>query len=284
MASVPHISPPAIIELERRRHLPALGLPPSRERRKGWAVASLLLHLLLIVALIGQVRLHTGDVKEIPTGAGGPGPAGGGGGGHGGSGGAPVEHLQFVQVAPQLAAQALVQPAPTPPPVVVPPKPAVPPPQDAKTPPTSKVEPPVAAAKIPAVASVVPGVGGGAGHDGTNGAGPGSGGGVGSGVGTGRGSGIGPGTGGGTQVNYDPSPIELFIPPMPVPKRVQGFHLVAQFDVDATGKVLDFKFTPTPDGGYNKRLDEVFRNYKFRPGTRPDGTPIRMLGQITFDF
>jgi hypothetical protein len=84
--------------------------------------------------------------------------------------------------------------------------------------------------------------------------------------------------------NYPPSPTELFIPPLPMPDRVRGFHLVADYDIDETGKVMDFKFTPTPDGGYNKRLEEVLKSLKFRPGTAPDGTPVRMKGQIVYDF
>lgn len=286
MATVPHIlvPSPASDAPARSRPLPALGLPPSRERRTAWALASLLLHVLLIIALVTPVALHTGDVKEVAQGAGGPGPAGGGGGGNRGTGGTVVEHLQFVEVAP---AQPTAQPQAVPPtpvakPVVVPPKPIVPPPDLTRLAQTPKVQSTIQAAKIDI--AELPGAGGGTGNDGTAGRGPGTGGGVGSGVGTGRGSATGPGTGGGTQANYPPSPTDLFIPPMPVPAKVHGFHLVAQFDVDASGKVLDFKFTPTPDGGYNKRLDEVFRSYRFRPGTRPDGTPIRMIGQITFDF
>ncbi len=88
----------------------------------------------------------------------------------------------------------------------------------------------------------------------------------------------------GLQANYPPSPTELFIPPLPMPDRVRGFHLVAEYDVDSTGKVIDFNFTPTRDGGYNRRLDEVLRSFKFRPGTKPDGTPIRMKAQIIYDF
>ena len=69
-----------------------------------------------------------------------------------------------------------------------------------------------------------------------------------------------------------------------MPDRVKGFHLVADFDVDETGKVLDFKFTPSRDAGYNKKLEEVLKTFKFRPGTKPDGTPIRMKTQLTYDF
>jgi hypothetical protein len=130
----------------------------------------------------------------------------------------------------------------------------------------------------------VAGNGGGTGRDGSAGTGPGTGGGVGTGNGTGRGSGNGPGIGGGVQADYPPTAIELFIPPFPMPDKVRGFHLIAEFDVDSTGKVLDFKFSPTRDGGYNKRLDEVLRGTRFRPGTTPDGKPIRMKAQIIYDF
>jgi hypothetical protein len=95
---------------------------------------------------------------------------------------------------------------------------------------------------------------------------------------------VGPGTGGGTQANYPPTPTELFIPPLPIPDKARGFHLVAEYDVDETGKVLDFNFTHTRDGSYNRRLEEVLKSFKFRPGTTPDGKPIRMKAQIVYDF
>jgi hypothetical protein len=124
----------------------------------------------------------------------------------------------------------------------------------------------------------------GTGRDGTNGNGPGSGGGVGSGTGTGRGSGTGPGTGGGSQLNYSPQPIEFFLPPMPPPASVRGTKFTAEFDVDSTGKVLDMRFTETRDGDYNRRLAAVLRAMKFRPGTRPDGSPVRMKAQVLYEF
>ena len=107
---------------------------------------------------------------------------------------------------------------------------------------------------------------------------------MGSGVGTGRGSANGPGTGGGTQVNYPPQPIEFFLPPLPPPASVRGFKFLAEFDVDSTGRVLDVKFTDTPDGGYNRRIQNVLRAMRFRPGTRPDGTPLRMKAQVGYEF
>ena len=87
-----------------------------------------------------------------------------------------------------------------------------------------------------------------------------------------------------SQLNYPPTPMKLFTPPLPMPDRVRGFHLVAEFDVDETGKVVDFTFTPTRDNGYNRRLEEMFKNYKFRPGTTRDGTPIRTKAQIVYDL
>ena len=114
--------------------------------------------------------------------------------------------------------------------------------------------------------------------------GAGRGGGVGSGVGTGKGSATGPGTGGGTQADFPPRPIEFFLPPLPPPSSVRGFHFIAEFDVDSTGRVVDFKFTETRDGDYNRRLASVLPSMRFRPGTHPDGTPLRMKAQIGYEF
>ena len=267
-----------------RRRLPATTLPEHRESRRGWGLLSFLLHVLVIALLVAPVATHTGNVIERPQGAGGPGPAGGGGGGRRGTGG--VERVHYVRVEPVRVAVQSVTPPPVPPkpqpkPVVLPP---LKPPEPVITEPRAAIK--VEAPKQLATTDIapIPGTGGGTGRDGSTGSGPGSGGGVGSGTGTGRGSGVGPGTGGGTQANYPPTPTELFIPPLPMPDKVRGFHLVAEYDVDSTGKVLDFKFTPTRDGSYNRRLEEVLKSFKFRPGTKPDGTPIRMKAQIIYDF
>lgn len=245
---------------------------------------------MLIFLLTIPVATHTGNVIERDLSAGGAGPSGGGGGGHRGTGGA-QEHVTYINVAPAPAPVVAVETPVVPPAVIQPvPPPVVPPPEvvkapevvpDVKTVVKTDVQPETPKA---AVSAPTPGAGGGSGRDGSAGNGPGTGGGVGSGNGTGRGSGNGPGTGGGSQVNYPPSPTEMFIPPLPFPDKVRGFHLIAEYDVDETGKVLDFTFTPTRDGGYNKRLEDVLKNTKFRPGTKPDGTPIRMKAQIIYDF
>jgi len=282
MASLSDSNRTLVTRPARQRSLPAVGLPVRREDRRGWGLLSALLHALLIALLITPLATHEGIVIERPQGAGGPGPAGGGGGGKRGTGGV-QEHIRYVQVAPPAPKP---QAAVVPPPVVqAKPQPVLPP--VVKPPeitPEAKPELKVEAAKPAEATAPVAGTGGGTGRDGSAGNGPGTGGGFGSGTGTGRGSGNGPGTGGGTQANYPPSPTEMFIPPLPMPDKVRGFHLVAEYDVDSTGKVVDFTFTPTRDGSYNKRLKDVLQSFKFRPGTKPDGTPIRMKAQIVYDF
>jgi protein TonB len=263
-------------------------MPAQKDDRRGWSVLSALIHFLIIALLVMPMATHTGDVIERPQGAGGPGPAGGGGGGHRGTGS--QDRVHFVKFAPP--PPPTPQPKPVPQQVVIKPpqpKPEIVPPPQVKPP-----EPQVQEAKVELKAMEIPkatdpiapspGVGGGTGSDGTNGSGPGRGGGIGAGIGPGRGSGIGPGTGGGPMANYPPTPTELFIPPLPMPDRVRGFHLIAEYDVDENGKVVNFTFTPTRDGGYNRRLEDVLKSFKFRPGTKPDGTPIRMKAQIIYDF
>ena len=265
---------------ERPAYRVPVGLPLRGEGRRQGAVISVLLHILIIALIILPVFYGRELIMPIEQGAGGAGPAGGGGGGRSGTDG-PRESLRYVRVAPD--------PVPTPttlPPIVPPVQPKVqqplpqpvPPPQPAAKAPDT-VEPPVTQ-----VASTGTGTGAGTGRDGTNGNGPGTGGGVGSGTGTGRGSGNGPGTGGGTQPNYPPSPKEFFLPPLPPPSNVKGFKFIAEFDVDSTGRVLDYHFTETPSGDYNRRLASVLKSMRFNPGTRPDGTPVRMKAQVGYEF
>jgi protein TonB len=268
----------------RVRYRQPIGMPMRDVGRRAGAVVSIVVHALIIFLLIVPFFMPHSVIQRMQQGAGGAGPAGGGGGGMRGTGGEVREKIQFVRVSPT--------PVPTPatlPPVVPPPKPTptpkVEPPKPAPVQPPAMPKPQSAAPAAPVtVASAEPGAGGGSGADGSAGAGPGSGGGVGSGVGTGKGSGTGPGTGGGTQANYPPTPIEFFLPPMPPPSSVRGQHFTAEFDVDSTGRVLAFDFTPTRDGDYNKRIAQVLRQMKFRPGTGPDGSPLRMKAQVGYEF
>jgi hypothetical protein len=124
----------------------------------------------------------------------------------------------------------------------------------------------------------------GTGNAGTAGAGPGSGGGIGSGVGTGTGSANGPGTGGGPGKNYPPTPTQFFLPPLPAPSSLKGYHLIAYFDVDEKGNAKLLGFNPSREGGYNKKLRDVLMSLRFRPGVRADGTPVRDTVDIQFIF
>jgi protein TonB len=277
-----HDPPPGEGGLRPRYRVP-IGIPKRDEGRRAGALVSIVIHALVIGLLIIPFFMPASVIERMQQGAGGAGPAGGGGGGSRGTGGdATRETLRFVKLAPAAVPTPKSLPPVVPPvvkpkvvtPPVVTPKPAAPTPT-----PQSAVPAPTAV-----VASAVPGAGGGTGADGTAGNGPGSGGGVGAGVGTGKGSATGPGTGGGNQANYPPMPVAFFLPPLPAPSSVRGFKFIAEFDVDSTGRVLDMRFTPTPDGDYNRRLAAVLHATRFHPGTRPDGTPLRMKAQVGWDF
>jgi hypothetical protein len=268
---------------DRPRYRTPIGMPLRDEGWRKGAVISVIVHALVIFLLIVPFFLPRSVIQRVQQGAGGAGPAGGGGGGRRGTGGAVAERIQYVKISPVQVPTPTSLPPVTPPPKPVVPKVEPPKPKPVETPAVPK---PQSAAPVPetVVASAVIGAGGGSGTDGTAGAGPGSGGGVGAGVGTGRGSATGAGTGGGTQANFPPVPIEFFLPPLPAPSSVRGLHFIAEFDVDSTGRVLDFKFTPTRDGDYNKRIAGILRSMRFRPGTRPDGSPLRMTAQVGYEF
>ncbi len=275
---------------ERPRLRPPVGIPTPPQRRLPSTLLAVAIHVLVLIVILTPI-VGPSVLREI-TGAGAEGPEGGGGGGSRGTGGDNGgwnvrERLHFIQVAPAAPPpRAAPTPPATPAPVPPPPPPEIPPPKPTVTPPQAAAPTPAPAATpqtaAAGVAAPVPGTGGGTGADGTSGSGPGSGGGVGAGVGTGQGSGVGPGTGGGGATDYLPQMIEMFIPPLPVPRKVAGTTLVAVFDVDSTGRLLKVDFTPTPDGGYNRKLKEVLNGFRFRPGTTTDGRPIRAKASVEY--
>jgi periplasmic protein TonB len=227
-------------------------------------------HALILFLILAPIVGSSDFMRPDVLGGGGPGPAGGGGGGNNGAA-LGQERLQFVQVKADPTVMPKVTPKTVPP---------VKPKQ-----PTPQVESPVTPAQQVATTPVTtPSTGEGAGTAGTAGAGPGTGGGVGSGEGTGRGSSVGPGTGGGPGKDYPPTVRDLFIPPMPAPSAVKGFHMKAFFDVDEKGNAKLLGFNPTRDGDYNKRVTEVLKSMRFRPGVRADGTPMRDTAEIEIIF
>jgi periplasmic protein TonB len=227
-------------------------------------------HALILFLVLAPIVGSSDFTRPDVLGGGGPGPAGGGGGGNNGTA-LGRERLQFVQVRSDPTVMPKVTPATVPP---------VKPKQ-----PTPQVESPITPTQQVATTPVTtPSSGDGAGNAGTAGAGPGTGGGVGSGEGTGRGSSIGPGTGGGPGKDYPPTVRDLFIPPMPAPSAVKGFHMKAFFDVDEKGNAKLLGFNPTRDGDYNKRVAEVLKSMRFRPGVRADGRPMRDTAEIEIIF
>lgn len=205
------------------------------------------------------------------VGGGGAGPAGGGGGGSSGNDLLAGQRLQYVRLqSPVPDAAAIVAPPVAP---VVPPKPQPDP-----------IPPSVPQPASPATSPTGTGTGAGTGTAGTTGAGPGTGGGIGSGTGTGTGTGVGPGTGGGPGTTYPPTPTQFFLPPLPAPSSVRGYHLIAYFDVDEKGNSRLLGFNPSRDGGYNRKLRDVLMALKFRAGVRADGTAVRDTVDIQFIF
>lgn len=245
-----------------------------RKSRKVGLALSIAIHSLIFALLLLPVLLSPTGRAIISGGAGGAGPAGGGGGGFG-----IREALRYIRVAPDPPASAPA-PAPTPVPPVTPPvQQEVPPPTPQPVQPTPDETPPAHAGSADSGAAES------AAGSGGPGAGPGTGGGVGSGVGTGTGSAEGPGTGGGTGEDYPPQPLEVFLPPSPIPSRIRRpYTLVVTFDVDSVGKVLSVEFPGTPDRGYNKRLREIFSRMRFRPAVSPEGRPLRRAVTLTYQF
>jgi hypothetical protein len=225
-------------------------------------------HAVVLFLVVGPIVASTDFMHDPSVGGGGPGEAGGGGGGSLGALSS-EERLEFVRIRPDPVVTAKIST-----PTITPVKPPAP-----------KVEPPPAPAVAqPTTPLLTPAAGEGPGTAGTAGAGPGTGGGVGSGVGTGRGSSVGPGTGGGPGKDYPPTLRDLFIPPLPAPDRIKPYHLIAWFDVDERGNSRLITFNPSKDGGYNRKLTEVLRSLRFRPGVHADGTPMRDTVDVHFIF
>ena len=262
----------------RPRYRPPIGIPVREEGKRMGIAASIAFHGFLLALII--LPFFSSEIAEVVTGgAGGPGPAGGGGGGSGGTGGAqqaqPVtERLRYIRV----------DPTPVPTPTEIPPVPEVPKVVEEKPPePKIDIKTEVPLEKIDLALST--GVGGGSGKDGSAGAGPGSGGGVGSGVGTGRGTGTGPGTGGGEGTIYPPQPIQLLLPPFPVPERIRPYLILATFEVDSLGNIIGApRFNPSKDARYNSQVLATLKNYKFRPAVKFDGTPVRASTTVRIEL
>ena len=239
-----------------------LGLP--KPGRSGWnAMLALLIHVGILALLIRVVPLRHLDYQ---LNEGTPGNQAGGGGGGGGA-------IRMV---------ALPAPArPTMPPVVVPPPPPVP-----IVPSVAEVVENPLPTPVPDTVPTRPdqaapsGSGTGAGTG--SGTGTGSGSGSGSGKGSGNGFGNGPGGGEGGKAR-PPEPRQLILPPPEIPKTLRGVTISVTFLVGPEGRVEGVRLSPEPqDRGFARKLEEVMRNYRFRPARGPDGLPV--AGTITVEL
>lgn len=249
-----------------------IGVPSERSGR--WALAvSVIVHAVIILLLLAPLLLEPPYARA----PGARGVAGGGGGGGGGRGTVPerVHYMQLQSPRAPTAPAAVVKMPPAP----VPLKPVVTPPVPVENRPA--VEAHIVApmslqsqSRAPSVVAIAAPPGAGAGADGTSGAGPGSGGGTGTGVGGGQGSAMGPGTGGSEGTVYPATPDFAVIPPLPVPKQLQGKTVELRFTLDAMGRVVRFEFDPTGDSGYDRQLQQRMEEFHFRPAHWADGTAV----------
>lgn len=264
---------------ERRPYRPPIGVPLRGEPRAQATAAAVGLHLLVILLVLAPTIFISSQLMDyVQQGAGGPGPVGGGGGGFNSAPGRIKfipEKVDFMKLqmeieVPKKEEVVVPKPETKPPPTPPPPEPTPTPPKDSAS----------AAPKADST-STTDGAGRGSGDDGTRGNGPGRGGGVGSGIGPGRGSGTGPGTGGGEGTIYPPTVVALPILPLPIPSRVRPYKMVAQFEVDSLGNAKLIGFNRSRDNGYNKRIEEMLLQIRFRPAVTMDGRPVKAIAVVT---
>jgi hypothetical protein len=66
------------------------------------------------------------------------------------------------------------------------------------------------------------------------------------------------------------------IMPIPVPRGVRPYSMVAAFEVDERGNARLLSFNRSRDSGYNRKLSEMLAEVRFSPAIRrADGTPVR---------
>src|SRR5665213_3455328 len=89
------------------------------------------------------------------------------------------------------------------------------------------------------------------------------------------------GTGGGAGRTYPPTVTNLAILPIPVPSKVRPYKLTAYFDVDEKGTTTLLRWNESKDRDYNKKIEAMLKEVRFRPAVKWDGTPIRDTTWIT---
>jgi hypothetical protein len=69
--------------------------------------------------------------------------------------------------------------------------------------------------------------------------------------------------------------VNLAILPIPVPGKVRPYTMVAEFEVDERGNARLLRYTPSRDRNYNRRIEAMLAEVRFRPATRWDGVAVR---------
>jgi hypothetical protein len=75
--------------------------------------------------------------------------------------------------------------------------------------------------------------------------------------------------------------IALPILPLPVPKKVRPYKMVAYFEVDTLGNATLLDFNPSNDRGYNKRIREMLSEIRFRPAVMRSGKAVLDTAIVT---
>jgi len=66
---------------------------------------------------------------------------------------------------------------------------------------------------------------------------------------------------------------------------MRGVRLSVTFWVAADGRVQRVEFDPeVPDRGYGRKLEEVLRDYRFRPARDEQGRPVPGTTKVTLTF
>jgi hypothetical protein len=57
--------------------------------------------------------------------------------------------------------------------------------------------------------------------------------------------------------------------------------MVAQFEVDSLGNAKLIGFNRSRDNGYNKRIEEMLLQIRFRPAVTMNGRPVKAIAVVT---
>lgn len=246
-------APSARAPLPRRAPPPPFRLPPSK-RRPGGAVASFVLHSLIVLLFVRH------GVQWLLGGGGEEGPRGGGGGGS-------SAEVSYVQVPAMSASQqAKVSAPPAVPDVPLP----VPEPVELEVPPPEFL--PLVAVAPAASATTTTGDAGGGGP----GTGPGTGGGSGAGTGPGAGNDSGPGRGGDPDYISPPYARTVLLPA----DCARG-RFTVRFWVEDDGRVARVAVDPPPrNAGCRREMLDKMMGYQFLPARTRDGRAVASVYEV----